>query len=136
MAGTYSYDPYMISKNGVERMRFELGDTVIEGGPLTSPLCDEEYDAVIKSEKSWKRAKLRCLEAIMMKLSYEVNTSVDGLSYSLNDRANRWKEMYNELKKELSVAVPTGNKSAIYGNDEPHYFHKNMHTNMNYPHEN
>lgn len=133
---TYSYDPTLIAEEGKDRMRFELGDTVIDGEGITSPLCDEEYIAIISSNKSWKRAKLALLEAIMMKLSYEVNTSVDGLSYSLSDRANRWREMYEGLKKELSCGVPTVNKSSIYGKDEPHYFHKNMQTNMNYPHEN
>lgn len=132
---TYTYDPTKIAEEGKDRMRFELGDTVIAGGATTSPLCDEEYNAIINSKKSWKRAKLALLEAIMMKLSYEVNTSVDGLSYSLSDRANRWREMYDKLKKELSSGVPTVNKSAIYGKDEPHYFHNNMQANMSFPHE-
>lgn len=126
---TYTYDPTLISEDGKDRMRFELGDTVIEGGPMTSPLCDEEYEAVITDSKSWKRAKLRLLEAIVMKLSYEVNTSIDGLSYSLSDRANRWREMLKELKKELSSGVPMANLSAIYGKDEAHYFHRDLHAN-------
>lgn len=133
---TYSYDPTKIAEEGKDRMRFELGDTVVDGAEITSPLCDEEYTTIINSKKSWKRAKLALLEAIMMKLSYEVNTSVDGLSYSLSDRANRWREMYDKLKKELSCGVPTGNKSAIYGKDEPHYFHNNMQANMTFPREN
>lgn len=133
---TYTYDPTKIAAEGKDRMRFELGDTVVDGKEITSPLCDEEYEAIISSHKTWKRAKLALLEAIMMKLSYEVNTSVDGLSYSLSDRANRWKDMYNELKKEVYVSVPTGANGAYYRKNEPHYFHNNMQTNMNYPHEN
>lgn len=129
ITGNYTYDPTAITVEGKDKMRFELGDTVLDGGPLTSPLCDEEYEAVIKANKSWKKAKLELLKAIMMKLSYEVNTSTDGLSYSLSDRANRWREMYKEAKKEVSVALPTGNPNAIYGKDEPHYFHADMHVN-------
>lgn len=125
----YTYDPSMITAAGKDQMRFELGDTVLDGGPMTSPLCDEEYEAIISSCKSWKRAKLKLLEAIVMKLSYEVNTSVDGLSYSLSDRANRWREMLKELKKELQTGTPTANLSAIYGKDEPHYFHRDLHAN-------
>ena len=87
MGGTYTYDPAKITENGVDRMRFELGDTVIDNGPMTSPLCNEEYEAIISSSKNWKRAKLKLLEAIMMKLSYEVDTSVGGLSYSLGQMA-------------------------------------------------
>lgn len=129
--GSYTYDPRKISEECVDRMRFELGDTIIIQGPMTSPLCDEEYIAVIESEKTWKRAKLKCLEAIMMKLSYEVNTSVDGLSYSFNDRANRWKSMYEELKKELKApTLPTAANGSVYGEDQPHYFRKNLHVNI------
>lgn len=127
----YTYNPTMITISGKDKMRFELGDTVVSGGAMTSPLCDEEYEAIIKSNKSWKRAKLELLKAIKMKLSYEVTTSMDGLSYSLSDRAERWREMYKELKKELqTAALPIGNASAIYGMDEPHYFHKDMQSNI------
>lgn len=125
----YSYDPANIVEYGKDRMRFELGDTIVDLGEVTSPLCDEEYEAIIDSVKSWKRAKLKLLEAIVMKLSFEVDTSVSGLSYSLNQRAERWREMYKDLKKECSVSVPTGNMSAIYGKDEEHYFHTDMQAN-------
>lgn len=128
--GTYNYDPRKIAEEGIDKMRFELGDTVVLQGPMTSPLCDEEYDAILTSEKDWKMAKLKCLEAIMKKLSYEVNTSVDGLSYSLSDRAKRWKEMYEQAKKELKPPVlPVAAKGSIYGKDQPHYFRKNLHVN-------
>ena len=72
---------------------------------------------------------MQLLEAIVMKLSFEVTTSVDGLSYSFSDRAERWREMLKDLKKELQKGVPTVNKSAIYGKDEQHYFHRDLHTN-------
>lgn len=127
----YTYDPKFITEKGKDKMRFELGDTVIDGGPMTSPLCDEEYEAIIAASSSWKKAKLELLKAIMMKLSYEVNTSTDGLSYSLSDRANRWREMYKELKKELNASsLPIGDMSAIYQRNEPHYFHTDLHANL------
>lgn len=128
--GSYNYDPREITGKGVDQMRFELGDTIVLQGPMTSPLCDEEYEAILSSEKDWKRSKLKCLEAIMMKLSYEVNTSVDGLSYSFSDRAKRWKEMYEEAKKELQApSLPVAAKGSLYGKDQPHYFRKNLHVN-------
>lgn len=131
MAGSYTYDPTKIGDHGKDRMRFELGDTVVDVGPAASPLCDEEYEAVLKAYPNWRRAKLKCLEAIAMKLSYEVNTSIDGLSYSLDGRADRWMNLYKDLKKELAsaAAVPTGVPDAMYGKDEPHYFHTDMHSN-------
>ena len=70
---TYTYDPSRITEGGISQMRFELGDTMIEQGPMTCPLCDEEYTAIIKKYGSnWRRARYMCLKAIVMKLSYEV----------------------------------------------------------------
>ena len=101
---TYSYDPTKITDGGVDQMRFELGDTVLDMEGITSPLCDEEYAAIIKKYgESWKRAKYECLKAICMKMSYEVNTSVGGLSYSLSERYDRFKAMMDAAKKELSA---------------------------------
>ena len=128
--GNYTYCPTKLKEYGKDRMRFELGDTVLDAGPMTSPLCDEEYESIIEEYPRWKTAKLKCLEAIMMKLSYEVNTSIDGLSYSFDSRAQRWQDMYKDLKKELTpLAIPTGDPSSMYGRDEPHYFHNDLHSN-------
>lgn len=129
---TYSYDPTKICDNGVDQMRFELGDTIVDLGDVQSPLCDEEYAAMIGSTTSWKRAKLKCLKAIVMKMAYEVNTSTDGLSYSLNDRYDRWKAMYDDLKKDAQAAVPICNPNALGGkNGEDMYFHYDMLSNPN-----
>ena len=130
-APTYSYDPSQIYDNGLNQMRFELQDNIIEGEGVTCALCDEEYKAIIENEKLWKRAKLKCLKAIIMKFAYEVNTSTDGLSYSLNERYPRWKAMYDDLKKTTTLAVPVCDPSAL-GNPpgRPPYFYENMHTNI------
>ena len=116
-------------------MRFELGDTVIDMEGITSPLCDEEYEAILaKYDKSWKKAKLKCLEAIVMKLSYEVNTSVAGLSYSLSERYNRWKDMLDEAKKDAKAssvaAVPrAGNPGSLMPHGRTPYFYNDMQAN-------
>ena len=102
---TYSYDPAKSQDGGVDQMRLECGDTVTDMDGITSPLCDEEYAAILnKYGSNWKRAKYECLKAICMKLSYEVNTSVGGLSYSLSERYNRFKAMLDDAKKDLSGA--------------------------------
>lgn len=128
---TYSYDPSKIMDGGVDQMRFELGDTVVDMESVTSPLCDEEYSAIIaKYGKKWRIAKLKCLEAIMMKFSYEVNTSVDGLSYSLDQRFQRWKEMYEDARKEANAiaGVPkAGNPASVAGHT---YFYNDMQANI------
>lgn len=130
---TYSYEPTKITEGGLDQMRFELGDTVTDMGGITSPLCDEEYLAILdKYGKNWRKAKLKCLEAIVMKLSYEVDTSVGGLSYQLSERFERWKKMLDETKKELSArsGVPTaGNPGSLMPHGGTPYFYNDMHTN-------
>lgn len=129
---TYSYDPSKICDKGVDQMRFELGDTIVDLGDVTCPLCDEEYAAMIGSTSSWKKAKVKCLKAIVMKMAYEVNTSTDGLSYSLSERYERWKAMYDDLKKDAQAAVPICNPNALGGrNGEDMYFHYDMLSNPN-----
>ena len=128
---TYSYDPTKITENGVDQMRFELGDTVVDIEGVSSPLCDEEYTAILdKYGQSWRKAKLKCLEAIVMKFSYEVNTSVGGLSYSFDQRFERWKKMYDAAKKEEAAmgGLPlVGCPDAISGAP---YFYNDMQANI------
>lgn len=130
---TYSYNPLLITAKGVDQMRFELGDTIVEGEGITSALCNEEYQAMIETHSSWKKAKLACLKAIVMRLSFEVNTSTDGLSYSLSDRYERWKAMYSDYKKKCHVPVPRVNPQALNGPTGkaggPSYFYPDLLTN-------
>lgn len=130
MPGTYSYSPSNIDQPCVDKMRFELGDTTFAPGELTGALCDEEYEAIINSTPNWKRAKIKCLEAILMKYAHQVNVSVDGLSYSFASRVDFWKKLYDDLKKQLSAGVPTANPLALNGRlgGQP-YFYNDMQTN-------
>lgn len=130
---TYSYDPTRITDGGSDQMRFELGDTVVDMEGVTSPLCDEEYQAIIsKYGRSWKRAKYECLNAICMKLAYEVDTSVGGLSYSLSERYERFSKMKDAAKKELAgvLGVPrVGNPGSLMPHDGTPYFYNDMQAN-------
>lgn len=129
---TYSYDPTKIRERGKDRMRFELGDTLTDGGADTCALADEEYDAVLNGLKegrsAWLRAKLSVLEAILFKLSYQVNTRIDVLQYDLGDRAAHWQKLYDTLKKQVvgAASIPTLAPSII---ETPPYFHKGMEEN-------
>lgn len=40
--GAYTYEPGNITEFGKDRMRFELGDTMVEGLADTTALTDEE----------------------------------------------------------------------------------------------
>ena len=111
-------------------MRLELGDTTFEPGELTAALSDEEYRHIIKSTKSWKRAKIKCLEAILMRFAHQVDFSMDGLSYSFAQRVDFWKQLRDELKKQSSTGVPTADPLALNGRlgGEP-YFYNDMQAN-------
>ena len=133
MAAHYTYDPTRITEGGIDQMRFELGDTVVDMDAAASPLCDEEYQAIIdKYGKKWRVARFKCLEAICMKLSYEVNTSVGGLSYSLSERYPRWKAMTDEEEKKMKAlgGVPrAGNPGSLMPHGGTPYFYNDMQAN-------
>jgi len=124
----YSYNPANITRNGVDKMRFELGDTVLEPASLACSLCNEEYAAILAQNKEWRRAKIACLKAILIKFAYEVDFSADGLSYSLSQRYERFKALLNEEESKLAAlsSVPRFDKSSIGGG---HYFYNNLHVN-------
>lgn len=124
-AKTYTYDPTKIKEKGKDRMRFELGDTMVEGGSDTAALTDEEINAVLEMyPNKWKKAKLALVESICRRFSYEVDTDVGPLSLGLQARVEVWREMYKELKAELgNYAVPSANPAAISGDA---YFYTGM----------
>ena len=108
--GAYTYEPGNITEFGKDCMRFELGDTMVEGLADTTALTDEEIQAAIDAyPNKWKRAKLMLLESLCRRFAYEVNTKTGPLSLDMNGRAKLWKEDYDKLKKEVqaeSVSVP------------------------------
>ena len=128
MAKTYTYDPAKINENGKDRMRFELGDTMVEGGTETCALTDEEYNAIIgRYPGKWKKAKLELLGSILHRFAYEVNTKVGPLSLELRGRFDAWKALHDELSKEVSkMAAPSLNRSIT---EKPPYFYEGMHNN-------
>ena len=122
---TYSYDPAKADEYGVDRMRLELGDTTFMPAEITAALCDEEYKAILSQNPNWKKAKLRCLEAILMRYSHQVDTSHDGISYSLSQRIDFWKRLYDELKKNAGISI----SNVQGGSGKPPYFVLGMHGN-------
>ena len=112
-------------------MRFELGDTMVEGTSDTTALTDEEIEAALQTyPKSWKRAKLFLLENLYRRFSYEVNTRTGPLTLELQKRAEQWKKDYDELKKE--IATETCNVPPPYADGrclKPPYFYTGMQQN-------
>lgn len=129
MERKYTYEPEKISENGKDRMRFELGDTMVEGGSDTSALTDAEITAALEMYPGkWKRAKLALLESICRRFAYEPDTKTGPLSFSFGERAKQWREDYEKLKKEVAnccVSVPCFGVGAD-GKEKQPYFHTGM----------
>lgn len=129
---TYTYDPLKIKERGKDQMRFEIGDTLVDGGADTCVLADEEYEGILSGtadgSAAWKKAKLSILEAVLFKMSYQVNTKIDVLQYDFSGRAEQWKKLYNDLKNEVgkSLAVPIMDVGAM---KKPPYFYTEMQSN-------
>ncbi len=123
----YSYNPSNLGENGVDLMRFELGDTMVEGKEKTCALCDEEYRAIISRNKKWKKAKLACIESIFRRFSYEPDTTTGSLHYAFGNRAKLWQEEYKTLKKELSQeGISAGAVALQESSGKPPYFYTGM----------
>ena len=125
----YNYDPTKITEYGIDRMRFELGDTMVEGEENTSALTDAEYQAAIDCyPTSWKKAKLMCVESIYHRYLYECDTETGPLKYDLTERAKMWEARYKQLKAEVDkIGVPSGDVGSKH---KPPYFHTDMMQNI------
>lgn len=128
--GSYTYNPENLKENSKDRMRFELGDTMVEGNSDTTALTDEEIQAAIETYPSaWKRAKLMLLESLCRRFAYEVPTRTGPLTLSFQDRAKLWRQDYAALKQEVKAetrSVPKAGKGAGY---KPPYFYTGMQRN-------
>lgn len=129
-AGAYTYNPTKIREHGLDRMRFELGDTMVEGLSDTAALVDEEILAAIDTyPKSWKKAKLMLLESLCRRFAYEVDTKTGPLWLYMQERAKLWRADYEKLKKEVSAEscnIPMHGNGGQY---KPPYFYTDMQRN-------
>lgn len=127
--GTYTYNPGNIQDFGKDRMRFELGDVMVEGGGDTTALTDEEIQAALDSyPRSYKRAKLMLLESLCRRFAYEVDTKTGPLWLYMQERAKLWRTDYEQLKREVSVESCSIPKFSN-GVNKPPYFYTGMHQN-------
>lgn len=108
MAASYSYDPGNLSGETADRMRFELGDVVVENGGQSAYLSDEEIQAMIGGRGSWNSAKLALVSHLLHRFGYEVNTKVGALSLELKGRVDFWRRLYDELKAQGNVPPVSG----------------------------
>ena len=123
---SFTYDPRNIGQAGKDKMRFELGDMLVEN-PNERYLSDEEITAVIEANPSWKKAKLALVSSLLFRFSYEVDTRSGPVDWKLSQRYQAWKKLYDELKDEAAAAgsIPPAPSSA----KRPPYFFEGMHDN-------
>lgn len=124
----YTYNVEDLKGETVSRMRLELGDTQFNPAELTAALQDEEYQVMIDESSSWKAAKIKCIQAILMKFSHQTKTTVGTVSYDFADRVAFWKKLYDEVKSGNAIPVSF---AALCGGDEGSkmYFHTDMQKN-------
>lgn len=128
--GAYTYNPANVKEPGKDRMRFELGDVMVDGLSDTTALTDEEIQAAIDTyPKSWKMAKLMLLESLCRRFSYEVNTKTGPLTLELQERAKLWREDYEKLKKEVSAESCSIPQFRNASQNKPPYFYTGMQRN-------
>lgn len=131
---SYTYFPEFIAQNdghNSHRVRFELGDVMVEGGSETCYLSDEEINAVLEVEPTLKRALYRLADAVCMRLSYETDWRDDGTQFSLSQRAERWMKLRDRFKKEADAESTLPMSGAVCASvqnarDGGHYFYSGM----------
>ena len=132
----YNYDPAEVSVYGKDRMRFELGDTMVEGGADTAALTDAEIQAALDAYPDrWKRAKLFLLESLMRRFAFEVDTRTGPLTLNMQERAKLWREDWEKLKKEVGLESSTVPDSMMDLANKPPYFYAGMQENNRAYHE-
>lgn len=127
---SYNYDPAEVTSLGKDRMRFELGDTMVEGGSDTAALTDQEIEAALAAFPGrWKRSKLFLLETLMRRFAYEVDTKTGPLTLSLQERAKLWRKDWEALKKEVELESASVPDSMLEAAKQPPYFYAGMQEN-------
>lgn len=126
----YTYDPEKVKEPGKDRMRFELGDVMVEGLSDTAALTDEEIQAALATYPGkWKRAKLMLLESLCRRFAFEVDTKTGPLLLYMQERAKLWRSDYDKLKKEVSAESCSVPRFREGSHSKPPYFYAGMQQN-------
>lgn len=99
----FSYDSAKIDDGSLNQMRFELGDTLVAEAEKNAYLSDEEILVTLSMSPTFKRAKLRLVEHLLMMFSYEVTQEIREAKWELTDRAENWEKLRKRLKAELDA---------------------------------
>lgn len=125
---TFSYNPALINDGGLNQMRFDLGDTLVNEPEKSAYLPDEEIIAALEGSRTFKRAKLRLVESLLHRFAYEVDTKIKEAEWKLSQRLDEWEALRKRLKAELDVEEMTGGAFGFAGKKSPPpFFWRNMH---------
>ena len=128
MTRSFTYDGAQIADSGINQMRFELGDVLVEEPDKTALLTDEEITAMLAAfPHSWRRAKFELIKSVLYRFAPEVDTKSGPVQWSLSQRYAQWKALYEELKKELSIVSSLPEMPGAH--HRPPYFFEGMHDN-------
>lgn len=99
----YSYNPALSADGGLNQMRFEIGDCLVQEAEKTAYLTDMEIIEAIATSTSWRRAKLRLVESLLFRFAYEVTTEIREAKWQLSDRVDFWEKLRKRLKDEIDA---------------------------------
>lgn len=124
---TFSFNPAMINDGGLNQIRFELGDVLVEQPEKTAYLSDESILAALEGSPTFKRAKFRLLESLLHRFAYEVTTEIHEVKWTLSDRFKAWQDLYKRLKAELEAEDMAGTFGFAGKNQRPPIFRVGLH---------
>ena len=92
-----------------DKVRFHLGDTVVEAGPLPNDgnFSDDELDGLISAEGTWQRAVAAGLERLAIAWTRHPTFKADGLSLNRSDIAKGYREDAQNWRKQYGYTRPT-----------------------------
>ncbi len=99
---TFSYNPAKANDNGLNQMRFFLGDCLVTEAEKTAYLSDEEI-LVTLEQNTFKRAALKLVESLLHRFMFEVTTEIREAKWQLSDRVDFWEKLRKRLKDEIDA---------------------------------
>ena len=81
----------------MEERKYYPGMRLYTYNPKLFDALDDLKEAIRDNDLGKAEKKLAVLEAILFKMSYQVDTKIDVLQYSFGARAEKWQKLYDTL---------------------------------------
>lgn len=94
----FSYNPEKICADGLDEIRFTLGDC----NPCDYYLHDEEILAVLAGSRSLKAAEFKLVGSLLHRFSFDATKiKIHEAEFDFSKRVAAWKDLYDALAEEL-----------------------------------